>query len=91
MKTLLNRRQEQFFRNKMEFSLGPAELKRMIDEHEQIVIVDVREEEAFRKGHVPGAINIPHEHWSSTPLLEKGKTHIVYCYSQQCHFPRASG
>lgn len=85
MKMLDLRRQEQYFREKLEFSLGPAELKDRIDEHKPIVVVDVRGEDAFRKGHVPGAINIPHEQWSVTPLLERGKTHIVYCYNQQCH------
>jgi len=85
MKAIERRRQEQYFRDKVEFSLGPAELKEMIDEHDPIVIVDVRGEEAFRKGHVPGAINIPREQWRTTPVLERGRTHIVYCYNQQCH------
>lgn len=85
MKTLHQRRQEQYFRDKLEFSLGPAELKQMIEEKEPIVILDVRTEEAFGKGHVPGAVNIPRERWITTPLLERGKTHIIYCYNQQCH------
>lgn len=85
MKTLQLRRQEQYFRDRIEFSLGPAELKSMIDEHEHIVIVDVRSIEAFEKGHVPGAISIPRERWHETPLLERGVKHIVYCYNQQCH------
>jgi rhodanese-related sulfurtransferase len=85
MKTLQQRRQEKFFQEKLEFSLGPAELKRMIDEHEPVVIVDVRDEEAYDKGHVPGARHIPRERWMTTSLLDRGKTHVVYCYNQQCH------
>ena len=85
MKTLQQRRQEQFFKDKVEFSLGPAELKEMLDKREPIVILDVRSREAYEKGHVPGAIQIPREQWRTTPALERGKTHIVYCYSQQCH------
>lgn len=85
MKTLQQRRQEQYFKDKLEFTLGPAELKEMIDEHEPIVILDVRSEEAFKKGHVPGAIHVPRGEWAQTPVLERGKRHIVYCYTQQCH------
>jgi rhodanese-related sulfurtransferase len=85
MRLMQQKRREQYFRDKIEFTLGPAELKRMIDEHETVVILDVREGEAYRKGHVPGAINIPHEDWPSRLFLESGKTHVVYCYNQQCH------
>ncbi len=35
------------------------ELKEMMNDGRDIVIVDVREPELFREGHIPGAINIP--------------------------------
>ena len=47
--------------------------------------MDVRESEDFAKGHIPGAVNIPKEEWNEPHGLARGKTNVVYCYSQQCH------
>ena len=41
--------------------MSPAELKKLIDEHGKLLIIDVREPEAFRKETIKGAINIPLE------------------------------
>ena len=36
------------------------ELRQSVSRHDrQLIILDVREQEAFRQGHIPGAINIP--------------------------------
>jgi rhodanese-related sulfurtransferase len=38
-----------------------------------IAVIDVREADDYRKGHVPGAINLPHDKWGSewttTPVV----------------------
>jgi rhodanese-related sulfurtransferase len=47
--------------------------------------VDVRPEEDYTQGHIPGAINVPKERWHEPQGLEKSKTNVVYCYTQQCH------
>lgn len=39
---------------------GP-ELRNMMESGQKLVIVDVREPELFKDGHVPGAINIPYD------------------------------
>jgi 3-mercaptopyruvate sulfurtransferase SseA len=41
--------------------MSPAELRKLIDEHGKLLIIDVREPEAFQKGTIKGAINIPLE------------------------------
>jgi len=41
------------------FGLTSEELKDMMDRHEQITLIDVRERSAFSSSHIPGAINIP--------------------------------
>lgn len=75
-----------FFEDKMAFTTGPIELDRMIRSGENnFVVVDVREVEDFREGHIPGAINLPKEKWESLEGLQKNKTNIVYCYTQTCH------
>ena len=42
------------------------------------VIIDVREEEAFRKSHIEGSINIPLDEIASAEIPE-GKTPYLYC------------
>jgi len=37
----------------------PDEVKRLLDAGRPIVLVDVRPDDAYRKGHLPGARNVP--------------------------------
>jgi rhodanese-related sulfurtransferase len=75
-----------YFEDKLAFTTGPVELDRWIKVGEDnLVIVDVRAPEDFAKGHIPGAINLPRERWDNPQGLNKNKTNVVYCYSQQCH------
>lgn len=41
--------------------IGGPELGKMMESGQKLVIVDVREPELFKDGHVPGAINIPYD------------------------------
>jgi rhodanese-related sulfurtransferase len=74
-----------FFEQKVAFTTGPGEVEAAIKSHENIVIVDVRDAEDYAKAHVPGAINLPRESWSNPEGLQKNRTNVVYCYTQQCH------
>ncbi|MDB6121213.1 MAG: Sulfurtransferase [Pedosphaera sp.] len=76
---------KEFFEDKMTFTTGPVELDRMIKAHENINVVDVRAEEDYQKGHIPGAINLPHDKWSTLEGLSKDKANVLYCYTQVCH------
>ncbi len=78
-------RAKAFFEQKIAFTTGPVELDHAIKGHENIVIVDVREAEDYAKGHIPGAINLPRANWQNAEGLQKNRTNIVYCYTQQCH------
>lgn len=78
-------RAKAFFQDKLDFTTGPVEVSRMIKEGETINIVDVREAEDFEKGHIPGAINLPHDKWESLDGLAKDRLNVLYCYTQQCH------
>jgi rhodanese-related sulfurtransferase len=40
-------------------AITPAELSARLSDHDNVLIVDVRPENAFTAGHIPGAINIP--------------------------------
>jgi rhodanese-related sulfurtransferase len=74
-----------YFEQKMAFTTGPVEFDRMIKSHEPITLIDVREREDFAKGHIPGAINLPHDSWDNPKGLQKDRTNVVYCYTQVCH------
>lgn len=76
---------KEFFEKKLQFTTGPVEVEEMIKLGSNVVIVDVRDSEDYAKGHVPGAINLPREQWSTLEGLSKEKTNIIYCYNQQCH------
>jgi len=75
----------EFFEAKLEFTTGPVELKGMIERGEDINIIDVRHVEDYTKGHIPGAVSLPREHWNTFAGLSRDKSNIIYCYSQVCH------
>src|SRR5688572_1778954 len=75
---------QQYFADKMAFTTGPVEVSHQL-ENQNIVVVDVREEEDYRQGHVPGAINLPQERWESCEGLQKDKLNVLYCYAHVCH------
>ena len=77
-------RAKEFFEAKMAFTTGPVELERMMKTGE-INIVDVRAAEDYAEGHIPGAINLPKDRWSTLNGLRKDKTNVLYCYSMVCH------
>jgi rhodanese-related sulfurtransferase len=74
-----------FFADKMAFTTGPVEISHRIVKKEDVVIIDVRESKDFMKGHVPGAINLPQDNWSTLAGLRRDTMNIIYCYSQNCH------
>src|SRR5574344_2028269 len=74
-----------FFTQKMAYTLGPVELKNMM-ETQDVVIIDVREKKDYEESHIPNAISIPRaELDDKLNELSKDIVHIVYCYNQQCH------
>jgi len=51
------------------------------------IVVDVRGPNAFAKGHVERAINIPHSEITAGRMAAypKGKTFVVYCAGPHCN------
>jgi rhodanese-related sulfurtransferase len=78
-------RAEEYFAAKNAFTTGPIEVSEQMERGDNIVIVDVRADEDFRKSHVPGAVNLPEHRWRTLQGLSKEGPNIVYCYSQTCH------
>jgi rhodanese-related sulfurtransferase len=73
-----------FFESKMAFTTGPVELERMMKEG-NVNIVDVRADDDYAKGHIPGAVNLPKDRWATLQGLRKDRVNVLYCYSLVCH------
>jgi len=52
-----------------------------------IVVVDARSSAAYAKGHVPGAVSLPHREMcaATTAHFDRGKTYVVYCDGIGCN------
>jgi rhodanese-related sulfurtransferase len=51
------------------------------------IVLDVRGPSAFAKGHVNGAINIPHSEMTANRMVEypRNKVFVVYCAGPHCN------
>jgi rhodanese-related sulfurtransferase len=74
-----------FFARKLAFTTGPMEVSHQLEAGDDIAVFDVRDPEDFKKGHVPGAVNLPEEQWEHFEGLRREGVNILYCYSQVCH------
>lgn len=73
-----------YFQQKLAFTMGPVELRRRINERADLHVIDVREMEDYHRGHIPGALNLPKDRWTTNSGLAKGKVNVFYCYSATC-------
>ena len=65
-------------------NITAEEAKRIMDSEEGYVILDVRKQEEYDQGHIPGAIVISHEEIADKAeevLTDKGQLILVYCRS----------
>ena len=62
------------------------ELKKLIDERRQLVIIDARGHEAYDKEHIPEALSIPSDHLGRDISKSYGKdtTFVTYCTDLEC-------
>lgn len=64
--------------------ISAAEAMVMMDSYDELIILDVRTEEEFSEGHIPGAILIPDYELAEraeTELPNKDQLILVYCRS----------
>jgi rhodanese-related sulfurtransferase len=75
----------EYFDAKLEFTVDPFEVNDMLKRNEDFNLIDVRAEEDYNKGHIPGAISLPKNKWSTLEGLSHEKPNILYCYSISCY------
>ena len=76
------------FCSKLAFETDPSDVYADLQRGEDgIVVLDARTVESYAKGHVPGAINLPHRRIeaSSVASLSKDKLIIAYCDGVFCN------
>ena len=64
--------------------ISMSEAVTMLEQESNYILLDVRTEEEYRTGHIPGAICIPNETIHSDPiprLPDKNQLILVYCRS----------
>ena len=65
-------------------NITAEEAKRIMDNEEGYIILDVREQDEYDAGHIPGAIVISHEEIAEKAeevLTDKDQLILVYCHS----------
>ena len=77
---------KKYFEAKLAAELGPYDVKRIIDSGpHNTVILDVRTQDGYREGHIPGALHIPFEELPNRyQELPKAKEIVSYCWNATC-------
>jgi len=75
------------YQAKLEYEIDPWDLNEAIGRGDKVLLVDTRSPEAYAKGHLPGAMNIPHRTMSSatTAHLDKDALIVTYCDGIRCN------
>lgn len=78
----------EFFSRKLRHETDPSDVYHDIQHGiANFVLVDVRSPEAYRRSHIPWAVNIPHTDISADRLAEypEDTVFVVYCWSPGCN------
>ena len=75
------------YKSKLEYEIDPWDLNEALGRGDKILLVDTRSPEAYRRSHIPGAMNIPHRTMSNatTAHLDKGALIVTYCDGIRCN------
>jgi len=79
--------QIRFYEAKLEFQTDSWDLFESLRNSTSVVVIDTRSEEAYKREHIPGAVNLPHRTMSpeTTAGLNKAFTYITYCDGIGCN------
>lgn len=76
------------FQDKLRFETDPADVFADMGKREpRFAVIDARSPEAYREGHVPGAINLPHRRIDAEAVrdLPRDRTLVTYCWGPGCN------
>ena len=64
--------------------ITPQDALMLMDENSEIVIIDIRPEDDYKKDHIPGAQNLDydgHDFQRKAERLDRNKKYLIYCKS----------
>ena len=75
------------YQNKLNFEIDSWDLNVALEAGEEVVVIDARSPESYARGHIPGAVNIPHRTMSAdtTAHLDKNALVVTYCDGIGCN------
>ena len=75
------------YERKLAFETDSWDLRVVLEAGERIIVIDARSSEAYRKEHIPGAINIPHRAMNeeTTKQLDRTALVVTYCDGIGCN------
>jgi len=75
------------YQNKLNFEIDSWDLHVALKAGEKVVVIDARSPESHARGHIPGALNIPHRTMSAdtTAQLDKNALVVTYCDGIGCN------
>ena len=79
--------QAKHYQNKLDFEIDSWDLHVALEAGEEVVVIDARSPESYARGHIPGAVNIPHRTMSAdtTAHLDKNALVVTYCDGIGCN------
>src|SRR5690348_4735123 len=80
---------EQFkhYSDKLAYEIDAWDLQEALRAGQRVVVVDARSPEAYRREHIPGAVNIPHRLMSAatTDRIDREALVVTYCDGIGCN------
>lgn len=79
---------QNYFLSRLAFETDPSDVYNdLTNDVAGIVVIDARTHDAYARGHVPGAINLPYRKIdsSTTSFLSKDKVIVTYCDGVYCN------
>ncbi len=75
------------YTDKLAYEIDSWDLKVALEAGEKITVVDTRSPEAFRREHIPGAVNVPHRTMTAegTSHIDKSALVVTYCDGIGCN------
>jgi rhodanese-related sulfurtransferase len=79
--------QVDYYRAKLQYEIDPWDLNEALGRGDKILLVDTRSPDAYARGHIPGAVNIPYRTMNATTTadLDKGDLIVTYCDGIRCN------
>ena len=76
-----------YYQQKLAYETDSADLYIALQSSEPVVVIDTRSEAAYRREHIPGAINLPHSRMNreTTAHLDRNLTYVTYCDGIGCN------